>query len=347
MVLYALTRGNTALSWKQGFLAGIAMAMATLPEEFPVVLTIFLALGAWRISQKRVLTRRIPAIETLGAATVLCVDKTGTLTQNRMSVRKLFADGQIFDANDPQDTSLPEDFHRLVEFGILASKKDPFDPMEKALRELGTRHLARTEHLHDNWTLVHEYPLSPELLALSHVWQSPDGRQAHDRRQGRARGHRRPVPPRRGSSVRSSGRPGRRRWPAKGCASWAWPRAVPWRQATCRGTSTTSSSSSSAWSAWPTRSGPAVPRAIQECYAAGIRVVMITGDYPATAQSIARQIGLRIRRRDHHRPGAGSDGRRGAPATRIGTAEHLRPRRARSRSCGSSTPSRPTARSWP
>ena len=86
VVVYGLTRGN----WLNGFLAGITLAMAMLPEEFPVVLTVFLALGAWRISQKRVLTRRVPAVETLGSTSVLCVDKTGTLTLNRMSVRKSF-----------------------------------------------------------------------------------------------------------------------------------------------------------------------------------------------------------------------------------------------------------------
>jgi Ca2+-transporting ATPase len=89
VVLYALTRGGSIAVWKEGFLAGIGMAMATLPEEFPVVLTVFLALGAWRISRSRVLTRRMPAIETLGAATVLCVDKTGTLTLNQMTLKEL------------------------------------------------------------------------------------------------------------------------------------------------------------------------------------------------------------------------------------------------------------------
>jgi len=78
VLVYGLTRGNTGRAWEDGFLAGLTMAMATLPEEFPVVLTIFLALGAWRISKNRVLTRRMPAVETLGAATVLCTDKTGT-----------------------------------------------------------------------------------------------------------------------------------------------------------------------------------------------------------------------------------------------------------------------------
>jgi Ca2+-transporting ATPase len=291
VVLYGITRGNTTLSWKQGFLAGIAMAMATLPEEFPVVLTIFLALGAWRISQKRVLTRRIPAIETLGAATVLCVDKTGTLTQNRMSISKLFADGRTFDANDAQGPPLPEGFHPLVEFGILASKKDPFDPMEKALRELGTRHLARTEHLHENWNLVQEYPLSPELLALSHVWRSPDGREVMIASKGAPEaiadlchldGQRRQGLLQRATAMAGEGL--RVLGVAQGLpvAQGDLPQKQHDFEFAFLGL---------VGLADPIR--PTVPGAIQECYSAGIRVVMITGDYPATAQSIGRQIGLR------------------------------------------------------
>ncbi|MFZ2198764.1 MAG: HAD-IC family P-type ATPase, partial [Thermodesulfovibrionales bacterium] len=165
VILYGVTRGN----WIEGFLAGITLAMATLPEEFPVVLTIFLALGAWRISKKQVLTRRVPAVETLGACTVLCVDKTGTLTMNSMTVKKIFAGGGFCDINVRSKGALPENCHEIVEFGILASKIDPFDPMEKALRQLGIYSLLNTEHLHDDWTLVHEYPLCQDLLALSHV----------------------------------------------------------------------------------------------------------------------------------------------------------------------------------
>ena len=90
-VVYGLSRGN----WIEGFLASITLAMAILPEEFPVVLTVFLALGAWRISKSQVLTRRMPAIETLGSNTVLCVDKTGTLTLNKMSVNRIFAEGEF------------------------------------------------------------------------------------------------------------------------------------------------------------------------------------------------------------------------------------------------------------
>ncbi|MCY2952578.1 MAG: cation-translocating P-type ATPase [Planctomycetota bacterium] len=291
VVVYGLTRGNTALVWKQGFLAGIAMAMAVLPEEFPVVLTIFLALGAWRISRSRVLTRRIPAIETLGAATVLCVDKTGTLTQNLMSIARLHANGQTFDATDPSARVLPEDFHQLLEFGVLASKKDPFDPMEKALNEVGNRFLAQTEHLHENWTLVREYPLSAGLLALSHVWKSPDGAEIMIAAKGapeaiadlchfsteRLTELSQTVAAMAGEGLRVLGvargkpRPGMTMPAEQHDFDFEFLGLVALAD--------------------PIR--PAVPKAIEECYTAGVRVVMITGDYPATARSIGRQVGLR------------------------------------------------------
>lgn len=290
VIVYALMRGNTIRVWKEGFLAGIATAMATLPEELPVVLTIFLALGAWRISQKQVLTRRIPAIETLGAATVLCVDKTGTLTQNRMSISKIFAGNKLLDTKELQVASLPEDFHRLVEFGILASKKDPFDPMEKALRELGILQLAQTEHLHENWNLVQEYPLSPELLALSHVWRSPDGRQLLIASKGapeavadlcHLRRDQMDTLMKQAASMAGEGL--RVLGVAQGRPIHQ--SDLPQKQHDFEFTFL-----GLIGLADPIR--PTVPQAIQECYSAGIRVVMITGDYPVTAQTIARQIGL-------------------------------------------------------
>jgi Ca2+-transporting ATPase len=146
--------------------------MSLLPEEFPVVLTILLALGAWRISQRRVLTRRSNAIEALGSATVLCVDKTGTLTQNRMAVQQLFAGGHYLDLSASSSRPLPEEFHGIVEYSILASKRNPFDPTEIAFQQFGARFLRDTEHLHPDWSLVREYPLSPTLLAVSRIWES-------------------------------------------------------------------------------------------------------------------------------------------------------------------------------
>jgi Ca2+-transporting ATPase len=165
ILLHGLTRGL----WYEGVLAGVALAMATLPEEFPMVLIVFLALGAWRLSRQQVLSRRPAVIETLGAASILCVDKTGTLTENRMTVRALYADGQMLDvAADAH--SLPEPFHAVLEFAILASRPQTVDPMELAMLGLGASTLARTEHLHPAWTLVHEYELQPGFLATTLIW---------------------------------------------------------------------------------------------------------------------------------------------------------------------------------
>jgi Ca2+-transporting ATPase len=96
------------------------------------------------------------------------VDKP-TLTQNRMSVNTIYSRSAFYDVDYLAEKSIPEHFHEVVEFSILASQRDPFDPMEKAFKELGSHYLARTEHLHDDWTLVREYPLSDGLMALSHV----------------------------------------------------------------------------------------------------------------------------------------------------------------------------------
>jgi Ca2+-transporting ATPase len=285
IVVYGLTRDN----WLHGFLAGITLAMALLPEEFPVVLTIFLALGAWRISRKRVLTRRIPAVETLGSATVLCVDKTGTITQNRMSVSRLFADGEFFDVEERREKGIPERFHEIVEFSILASQKDPFDPMEKAFRELGVNHLSRTEHLHDDWTLVREYPLSNSLMALSHVWKSPDGNEYVIAAKGSPEaiadlchlGERQ-----RGELVKTIEHMANDGLRILGVAkSYFKIRELPGEQHDFPFTFL-----GLVGLADPVR--PGVAEAVRECHAAGIRVVMITGDYPGTARNIAARINL-------------------------------------------------------
>jgi Ca2+-transporting ATPase len=288
VVVYAIKRGGGPDVWKQGFLAGIAMAMATLPEEFPVVLTVFLALGAWRISRSRVLTRRMPAVETLGAATVLCVDKTGTLTQNRMSLRYLSVSGKVIDLADHGD-ELAEEFHGLLENAILSSKRDPFDPMEKALHTAADRFIRNTEHLHPGWSLIREYPLSQGLLAVSHAWQAEDGDEI---------------------VVASKGAP---EAIADLCHLSAADRQTLERQAddlslqglrvlgVARGVVKPGCLPEGHHDldlepmgligfADPLR--PGVTGAVAECQSAGVRVVMITGDYPATARSIAHQAGL-------------------------------------------------------
>jgi Ca2+-transporting ATPase len=262
--------------------------MAMLPEEFPVVLTVFLALGAWRISRANVLTRRMPAVETLGSTTVLAVDKTGTLTQNRMTIRTIEAGGERFGING-QD-ALPEQFHDIVEYGVLASPIDPFDPMDAAFKDLGMRFLAQTDHLHAAWTLVREYPLSEKLLALSHVWVSADGADYVIAAKGAPEAiadlchltaEKRADLIGKVSTLAEDGL----RILGVARASFGAADGLPDEQHDFEfeflgliGLED------------PIR--PMVPQAVKECYAAGIRVVMITGDYPGTARAIAEQIGL-------------------------------------------------------
>ena len=286
VVIYGLTRGD----WLRGFLAALTMAMAILPEELPVVLTIFLALGAWRISKAHVLTRNTPAIETLGATTVLCVDKTGTLTMNQMAVSRLYAGGRYLDIpSGPLPASLPEEFHNLIEYAVLASQREAFDPMDRAIRQIGDAALSATEHVHPDWSLLRQYPLSPELLAISQVWNSTDGKEFVIAAKGAPEAiadlcH---LPAdeleRLGGIVTGLAADGLR---VLGVAnSYFNHTELPSNQHDF-----VFQFAGLVALADPVRA--TVPKAVEECQQAGIRVVMITGDYPETAKSIARQIGL-------------------------------------------------------
>ena len=290
IVLYAVPHMATLgarQAWLDGLLAGITLAMAMLPEEFPVVLTIFLALGAWRISRQRVLTRRVPAIEALGAATVLCTDKTGTLTLNRMTLARLVVNGH---AHDLTPAPLPETFHALVEYAVLASQRDPFDPMEKAIHQTGQTCLAQTEHLHANWELVREYPLSRALLALSHVWKAPTGSACVIAAKGAPEAiadlcHFTPAQTRALAAEVDV-------LAADGLRVLGVARAHVNRPGELPGQQHDFAFQFIGLLGLADPVRPTVPDAIRECHTAGIRVVMITGDYPGTARHIARQIAL-------------------------------------------------------
>ncbi len=130
VVVYGLTRGD----WLHGLLAGLSLSMYILPEEFSVILLIFLSMGAWRMSKRNVLVRRMPAIEALGSSTVLCVDKTGTLTLNKMILSSIYSGNEYFEID--KNECLLEKFHELLEFGYLASQQDPFDPLEKEIKKI-------------------------------------------------------------------------------------------------------------------------------------------------------------------------------------------------------------------
>ena len=173
VALYGILRGH----WLDALLGGIALGMSMLPEEFPVVLAVFMAMGAWRISRARVLTRRAAAIETLGSATVLCTDKTGTLTENRMTITELrSADGRAFRVDSSANQSIPDAFQELIDVGVLASAREPFDPMEKAFHALRRKSVPESERPDSgNLELVKVYGLRPDLLAVTQVWRSAAG----------------------------------------------------------------------------------------------------------------------------------------------------------------------------
>jgi P-type Ca2+ transporter type 2C len=286
MLAYGLQRGD----WLQALLAGIALAMAMLPQEYPVVMALYPTLGARRLAQQGVLTRRIHALETLGATTVLCCDKTGTLTENRMAVVQLEALGAHCDLAQLGDAPLPEAFHALVAHAVLASVPDAFDPMEQAIHSLGTRTLAGTEHLPPQAEVLHRYALSSALPALTQIGQSTPGGPRTLATKGApeavgllcrldAAGMARVK-----TSTDTLAAQGLR---VLAVARGTPPAGPPWPEAP--------TSLQFEWLgllalADPVR--PEVAPAMGEFAGAGIRVLMITGDYPATALAVARQAGF-------------------------------------------------------
>ena len=286
VIVYGMTRGD----WLNGLLAGVSLSMALLPEEFSVILLIFLSMGAWRMSKRQVLTRRMPAIETLGSATVLCVDKTGTLTMNRMIFSSLFSNGEFYDVAKNGHLPLPEKFHELLEFGNLASQVDPFDPVEKEIKNGTDKFLSDSEHVHNNWKLIREYPLSKNLLALSNVWESNDRRRHVIAAKGSPEAiidlchldevHKCELL----SSVQSMADNGLR---VLGVA-----RSI-FQDESLPETQHDFSFEFIGLLGFTDPVRPSVPAAVSECYMAGMRVIMITGDFPGTARHIARQIGLK------------------------------------------------------
>lgn len=284
IILYGATRGN----WLNGILLGITLAMALIPEEIPVVLTIFLALGAWRISRRRVLTRRPQAIQALGSITVLCVDKTGTITQNIMSVYKLYVEGPPITINEYVN-GLQEPYHELLEYAILASQRDPFDTMDRAIKSSGEAILAHSEHMHDQWSLEREYPLTKQLMAVTHVWKEPGSQKNVIATKGA---------PETICDLCHLDKTTRKRVldAATGMADEGL-RVLGVARACYKGTGLPENQHDFDFQYLgliglydPVRAE--VPRSMEECREAGIRVIMITGDYPATARNIAKQAGI-------------------------------------------------------
>jgi Ca2+-transporting ATPase len=287
IALLTATRGSLL----DAVLAGITLAMTVLPEEFPVVLTVFLALGAWRMASQGVLTRRTPAIEALGATTVLAVDKTGTLTENRMQVQVLEAGRARADLRDAAPV-MDAPLRALLGIAFGACERDVVDPMERAIVNAASTLAPEATDPFSAMTLVREYDVSADLLAVVHVWKRPEG----DSCQVTAKG----APEAIASLCRLD---------AAAAAELRKRAEVHAREgmrvlAVARGLAEAASLPDAATGirlefcglmglADPVRRD--VPGAIAECHGAGIRVVMITGDYAETALAVARAIGLDIR----------------------------------------------------
>lgn len=281
IVLYGLLRHN----WLNAVLAGIALGMSMLPEEFPVVVAVFMAMGAWRISKVRVLTRRSSAIEALGSATVLCTDKTGTLTENRMTIAELrLPSGEVVSTTDRADLDAP--WRPLLRTGLLACAVDPFDPMERAFHRLAK---TSSEVVPDAWHLARTYGLRPDLLAVVQAWGSaetaasviaakgaPEAIASLCKLEGAALGRLHAAAnemANRGLRVLGLAEANHdaTEWPET-------PRGFDFRFLGLVGLID------------PVRES--VPAAVAQCRAAGIRVVMITGDHPQTARAIATLSGI-------------------------------------------------------
>jgi Ca2+-transporting ATPase len=287
VLLFGLLRG----SWLQAMLGGIALGMSLLPEEFPLVMTVFMAMGAWRISQARVLTRRASAIETLGATTVLCTDKTGTLTENRMTVVTLRdADGSW----NKDSGKLPSQAMRgVLDVALAASAKEPTDPMDVAVHAMASSAGGLRLPVNADRRLIRAYGLRPDLFAVANVIGDEAQRSARAYAKGalEAIGEICHLPSDRLAHVRTqvdelAGRGIRvlavaqspQLDPAQIATLPDSPRGIDFEYVGLIGF------------ADPLRSN--VPAAIEECRSAGIRVIMITGDYPATACAIGSQAGL-------------------------------------------------------
>lgn len=284
MLVYVLETGD----WFGSILSGITLAMAALPQEFPVIMIVFFALGARRIAQHKVLTRNLNAIETLGKTSVLCVDKTGTLTENRMTVAALAVDGATLMTDGL--AALPETYAELVRFAVLGSEIEPHDPMERAFHECARQYLDPAALPEQGWQLVREYELSAELMAMSHIWQVPGSAFQLIAAKGAPEAifdlchlseQRRQEVDIEAMSLAAQGLRVLAVAKATHPSHQVWPEIQHDFDFEFIGLVGLED---------PVRKD--VPAAVAACQQAGIRVVMITGDHPITAAAIARKVGI-------------------------------------------------------
>jgi Ca2+-transporting ATPase len=278
--LVVLLNGLLRGSWLKAILGGIAIGMSLLPEEFPLITAVFMAMGAWRISRAKVLTRRASAIETLGSTTVLCTDKTGTLTENRMSVVAVFDDDVSWNVTDNAQPSAAVE--NILEAGLLACPRDASDPMDIAIhkRAAATHGVREPERV---------YGLRSDLLVVAYVYGLDDGYKAYAKGALEAVAEICNLSPERRAALRAQAdalaTDGIRVLAVAQTKMFEGPKEWP------------QSARSFAFEyvgllGFADRLRPEVSAAVAQCLSAGIRVLMVTGDYPATARAIGRQAGI-------------------------------------------------------
>lgn len=276
ILVHYLTRGH----FIEALLNGLAASMSLIPEEFPVVLTVFLALGAWRLSKKNILTRRQSAIETLGSATVLCSDKTGTITLNKMRLSKIWLKERLIDFDNA--THEPGIIRKSVEQLLHASSENTHDPMERAIQEADDKHSLNT----NKQNALMEYPLSHDLFAMTRVLLRDNTKTAYCKGAPEAvyelcklSDEEKLIQKKRVKELAEKG------YRVLAFASGIINDELPDNQKDLL-------LDFDGLVAFEDPVREEVPQAIQECYSAGIKVIMITGDYPETALSIGSKIGL-------------------------------------------------------
>ncbi len=272
VVLAELLHGR---GWGDAIIAGVSLAIAAIPEEFSMVYSLYLALGAWRLTRSNALVRRLPAVETLGSTTVICTDKTGTLTQGRLTV-----DG-VWPASDAIGVD------ELLRAAVLACEPSPFDPLDIAIVEYAREHAIDVEALHAG-AFVADWPFDSGDKYLTHVWRI-DGATAVV-----AKGAMEGVLRRSTSDASTAARvlkehdrlagEGRRIVAVAGGVVAGEPGVDRSTDETGLGLLGLVAFSD------PVREG--VPEALAACREAGVRVIMITGDHPATAHAVAEGLDL-------------------------------------------------------
>ncbi|HEU5423480.1 MAG TPA: HAD-IC family P-type ATPase, partial [Nitrolancea sp.] len=282
-LLVGLLELLTGHGWAAAIIAAVSLAIAAIPEEFPMVYTLYLSLGAWRLARDHALVRRLTSVETLGSTTVICTDKTGTLTLGTVEVAGVAPVGsEVLTGQQP----LTEPARALLEAAALASEPRPYDPLDQSILRFAEAHGIDTTALH-RATLLHDYPFDPVRKHVTHVWQGPTGircvakgafeglievtgSSGEDLREIRAANHRLAAQGMRVIAV-ASGNP----------ANVTGVRGEDERGLRLAGLIAFSD---------PLR--PGVRDALRRCREAGIRVILITGDHPATAHAVADSLEL-------------------------------------------------------